>query len=231
MRIAENIEMLKLGGELPIYLTLAWDESNFVLIDTGMPDQTKDIERAVSELGYFFGRCAKDLTHIIITHQDMDHIGCVKDLLKIAPNAKILAHADEAPYMDGSKIPVKLAAALEEYDNETEEEKGYIDEFKQDYEELYFKTDQELKDGDVLPICGGIEIVHTPGHTPGHICLYFQKSKIMVLGDAASVENGELVSFNPIYIHNIDLANQSIEKLKTYDTKGVVGYHSGYFPM
>jgi len=44
--------------------------------------------------------------------------------------------------------------------------------------------DRRVEDGEVISLGGiDLEIVHTPGHNPGHICLYIRKSKIMFSGD------------------------------------------------
>jgi len=43
---------------------------------------------------------------------------------------------------------------------------------KLDYLEFTVNVDKTLEDGEELPFCGGITVIHTPGHTPGHICLY-----------------------------------------------------------
>lgn len=44
--------------------------------------------------------------------------------------------------------------------------------------------DRRVEDGEVISLGGiDLEIVHTPGHNPGHICLYIRKSKIMFAGD------------------------------------------------
>jgi glyoxylase-like metal-dependent hydrolase (beta-lactamase superfamily II) len=40
-----------------------------------------------------------------------------------------------------------------------------------------------VNDGDELPILGGVKILHTPGHTPGSICLYLQSQKLLIAGD------------------------------------------------
>ncbi|MDR2166354.1 MAG: MBL fold metallo-hydrolase [Clostridiales bacterium] len=202
MRIAENVEMLRVGG---LNLTLVWDDESLVLADAARPGQADEIAEAIAAAGF----AAENLTHIVLTHQDMDHIGSVRDLLKIAPNAQILAHVDEAPFMDGRAAMTKSGEILAE--------------------ELRFSVNHELTDGEILPIAGGIKIIHTPGHTPGHICLLLQKSGIMVLGDSASVENGELVGFNPIYIQDMELSKQSIEKIRPIKVAGYVGYHSGFF--
>jgi glyoxylase-like metal-dependent hydrolase (beta-lactamase superfamily II) len=44
--------------------------------------------------------------------------------------------------------------------------------------------DRRINDGDVISLGGiDLEVIHTPGHNPGHICLYIRKSKIMFSGD------------------------------------------------
>ena len=43
---------------------------------------------------------------------------------------------------------------------------------------------KRVNDGDVISLGGiDLEVVHTPGHNPGHICLYIRKSKILFSGD------------------------------------------------
>ncbi|MCK9911855.1 hypothetical protein MXD81_22055, partial [Microbacteriaceae bacterium K1510] len=54
------------------------------------------------------------------------------------------------------------------------------------------KVDRVLTDGEELPYCGGIRVIFTPGHTPGHISLYLQQSKTLVAADAMIVWDGVL---------------------------------------
>ena len=39
-------------------------------------------------------------------------------------------------------------------------------------------------DGQVLPVAGGLRVVHTPGHSPGHVSLLHQPSGLLITGDA-----------------------------------------------
>jgi len=234
MKIADNVAMLPLmatvpGREMALYMTLAWDDSNLVLIDAGIPEQAQAIAKLIADAGFD----AKNLTHIIITHQDMDHIGSISELQKIAPNARLLAHCDEAPYMDGRKTPVRLAGLLENYDTFPPEAQAQIDEYKKSIEagEFRLKIDQELMDKEVLPICGGIEIVHTPGHMPGHIALFLQQSRIMVCGDAANIEDGQISGPNPVHTPDMEMGMQSVEKIKGYPLAGIVAYHGGFLEI
>ncbi|MFP3381467.1 MBL fold metallo-hydrolase, partial [Bacillus sp. SIMBA_069] len=54
------------------------------------------------------------------------------------------------------------------------------------------RVDYTLIDGQELPFCGGIRVIHTPGHTPGHISLYLKQSKILIAGDSMYSVNGIL---------------------------------------
>ena len=235
MKIAENAALISLTenvpgrGEMTWHMTLAWDDNNLVLIDGGIPEKAQAIAKLIADAGFD----VKELTHIIITHQDMDHIGSIPDLLKMAPNAKLLAHCDEAPYMDGRKTPVRLTGLLEKYDTFPPETQAQIDEYKKEAEggKFKLKIDQELTDKELLPICGGIEVVHTPGHMPGHIALFLHTSRIMVCGDAANIEDGQITGPNPAYTADMTLGMQSVEKIKGYPIAGIVAYHGGYLAV
>ena len=41
-----------------------------------------------------------------------------------------------------------------------------------------------MKDKDIFDWCGGLEVIETPGHMPGHISLYLKDSKTLICGDA-----------------------------------------------
>jgi glyoxylase-like metal-dependent hydrolase (beta-lactamase superfamily II) len=228
MRIADNAAMLEIGGNGNfIYPTLTWGNGSLVLIDTGFPGQTDAIAQAIAEEGF----SASDLTHIIITHQDMDHIGCALDFLKLAPSAIVLAHEDEAPYIDGRETPIKLKAMLDHYEDLTSDQKAWCDKLNEGVSNRRIPIGKTLKDKELLPICSGIETVHTPGHTPGHICLYLKESRTMAGGDALNIEDGKLIGPNPLHTCDMELGLKSLEKVKAYDVSGFVSYHCGYLKV
>jgi glyoxylase-like metal-dependent hydrolase (beta-lactamase superfamily II) len=43
---------------------------------------------------------------------------------------------------------------------------------------------EELHDGQELPVAGGLRVVHTPGHTPGHVSLLHPSSGVLITGDS-----------------------------------------------
>lgn len=226
MRIAQNLEMLELPGNTgPMYPVLFWEGRELILVDAGLPGQIDALRAAVAQAGRALGQ----ITRLVITHQDIDHIGCARDLASLG--ATVLAHAEEAPYIQGDKPLIKLAAMEQRLNKLNAEQKAFYQRYKGGAEQSYLKVDRLLKDGDVLPLCGGVEVIHSPGHTPGHIALYLRGSGILLCGDAANIENGALVGANPQYTQDMDLANESLEKLQALNPRAVVCYHGGYLPF
>ena len=53
------------------------------------------------------------------------------------------------------------------------------------------RTDELLSDGEILPVLGGLLVIETPGHTPGHISLFAPSAGILFCGDSiVSEESG-----------------------------------------
>lgn len=61
-------------GSFIVYPTLLWDERHLVLVDTGIPGQLDKIRVLLEREGFGLD----ELTHVIITHQDSDHIGSLR---------------------------------------------------------------------------------------------------------------------------------------------------------
>ncbi len=80
-----------------------------------------------------------------------------------------------------------------------------------------------------LPYLGGVAVIHTPGHTLGHICLYLKDSRILIAGDALDVEEGRLVPAPASTNYNLGLCKQSLQKLAGYVIQSVICYHGGLY--
>ena len=89
--------------------------------------------------------------------------------------------------------------------------------------------DETLIDGQELPYCGGITVIHTPGHTPGHICLYIKQWKILIAGDIFCVNDGILCREDENLNFDNELNLESIQKLMKYDIETVICYHGGLY--
>jgi glyoxylase-like metal-dependent hydrolase (beta-lactamase superfamily II) len=225
MKIAIGVEVIELkGNNGNIHPTLIWDEDEAILVDVGYPGQLREVLAAMNKAGIPLHR----LNKIIITHQDFDHIGGLKEMLT-DHKIQVITLDEEKPYIEGEKplikmTPERLAKMFESLSAEqrSEAEERFL-------QSLRSNVQQAVIDGEVLPYCGGITVIHTPGHTPGHICLYLNRSKILIAGDALNVVDGELVGANPVHTLDMKQAKKSIGKLAKYDIETVICYHGGVF--
>jgi len=204
MKIAKGVEMLHLEfQEFIIHPILLWDDEMAVLIDTGFPGQIEDIRVEMGKVGVSFDK----LKALILTHQDIDHIGSLPELLQnCGSNIKVYAHDLDKPYIEG-ELPLLKDAQVQN------PPKG--------------KVDDTLVDGQELPYCGGILIIHTPGHTPGHISLYLRQSKTLIAGDSMYSVNGILGGIHAPTTLDRKEAQNSLKKYLNLEIDSVVCYHGG----
>ncbi len=226
MRIADNVEMLAIDGENgTLYLTLTWDENELVLFDTGLPMETEALKKAVEDAGFSLEK----VTKVIITHQDLDHVGSAKALSDMG--AEILAHELEAPYIQGDAASVRLTQMEARLDEMGDDERAFYERAKKGAPYFFVHVDHRLHDGDTLNICGGIEVIHTPGHMPGHIALLLKKSNIIVAGDAANITDGALTGANPNFTADMEAAKASFKKMLDKRPYSAVCYHGGHIAL
>lgn len=228
MKIADGVAVLKLTMELMgrqsiIYPTLIWDKDTAILVDTGVPGQLKAIQEGMAIEDVPFDRLVK----VIITHQDIDHIGGLPDLLRESGGRiEVLAHAEEKPYIEGQKPLIKLQMG-KFLDNLPEEQRRRMVALFSNPPKA--GVDRTVADGERLPYCGGITVIATPGHTPGHISLYLNRTKVLITGDALTVSEGTLLGPNPRATADPDQANKSLRKLLPLDIETVICYHGGVY--
>jgi len=204
MEVSKGVANLELDfNGFSIYPTLIWDQEMAILIDTGFPGQMKDLLVAMDKHGV----SREKLKVVILTHQDIDHIGSLPELLQhYGENIKVYAHELDKPYIEG-ELPLLKDGDI------VNPPKG--------------KVDKLLSDGQELPYCGGIRVIHTPGHTPGHISLYLKQSKTLVAGDSMYSENGTLQGIHIPTTLDRELAQQSLKKYAHLDIASVICYHGG----
>jgi glyoxylase-like metal-dependent hydrolase (beta-lactamase superfamily II) len=231
MKAADGVQTIEIAtngmGLTPvIYPTLIWDDETLILVDAGYPGQLTQIEEAVRKAGIAFDK----INRIIITHHDIDHMGSAVSIKEKLPESiKILAHREEIPYIQGEKLPLKLAQLEAGLENLSTGMKAMYEKLKTGFQSYKVNVDRSLTDGEELPYCGGIAVIHTPGHTLGHICLYLKRHKMLIAGDVLRVEDGLLIAAPEQINFDHNMYLKSLAKLTSYDIQTVICYHGGLY--
>lgn len=167
-----------------------------VLIDTGINTNSliSEIEKNID---------IQKLELIILTHCHYDHSAAAEAIAKKS-GARIAIHKDDVELLHQDEASASIA-----FDSRAPS----------------FEPDILLEDGESIPIGNGehLQIIHTPGHTPGGICLYEPASKSLFSGDTVfpqgSIGRTDFTGGNSIKI------SESIEKLTHLDVRTMYPGH------
>jgi glyoxylase-like metal-dependent hydrolase (beta-lactamase superfamily II) len=226
MKIIElPIEFEFNGQKNNINPSLIISKNELTLVDTGYPNFLPFIENEISKNGYDM----KNLKNIIITHYDIDHIGSLYDFKEKYPHINMIASEVESKYISGEMKSERLVQAEEMLENMPIQEIEFGKWFIQQLKNLkHVSIDEKVHDGDWI-LDNECRVVATPGHTSGHISLYFPSLKAVIAGDTAVIENRELVIANPHFCLNVEKAEQSLRKIKDLQAENYYCYHGGTF--
>ncbi|WP_165865833.1 MBL fold metallo-hydrolase [Lucifera butyrica] len=215
-----------LNAPMSIYPVLIWDDKEATLIDTGFPGQFEQLRQSIEEAGASWEK----IKHIIITHQDWDHIGTIPDILTARDGkVTIYAHIQEKPYLEGKipyikMTPERIASRLASLPATIRPQAAAL------FAKIpTFQVNRTLQDRETIPLHGGLEIIHTPGHTPGHICILVKSLSLLIAGDQLRIEKGTLVGPAPEFTPDMPAALQSMKKLADHPIDQVICYHGGWF--
>ncbi|GKU78799.1 MBL fold metallo-hydrolase [Paenibacillus sp. L3-i20] len=230
-----GIAMLSVSADImgkveTLHPTLLWDTNEIIVVDSAYPGQLPLIKQELSVRGITI----EEITRIIVTHQDLDHIGSIPALLEQTNNrAEIISSLLEKPYIQGEKMLIKLTPeAIDEAVHSLPENvpPKWRAAFKHTLSNPpRFPVDTIVSHLEELPYCGGIVALDTPGHTPGHISLYHKTSKTLIAGDALKVVDHQLFLPDPKLCSNYEQAKQSIEQFLHYDVAEIICYHGGKY--
>lgn len=213
-----------------IYPTLIWDEKEVILVDTAYPGQFPLVQQELA----LAGLGDRKVTQLIVTHQDLDHIGSATALKEWAgPDLRIHAHPLEKPYIEGRKMLLKLTpqaieAAVSALPVSVPPE--WKAAFRMTLEQPpRVDVDQEIVHLETLPYTGGLLVLATPGHTPGHISLYHAASKTLIAGDALQIVDGQLQLPDAALCSDFEQAVTSLRQLPDYEIEAVFCHHGGAY--
>ena len=143
-------------------------DGQVTLVDCGISRAPARIVAGLAGIG----RTPKDVTRILLTHAHSDHAGGAREMVTRTGTAGVGIHEDDVEYvLAGHNAPGPqttmgrlLARGPVHFDP--------------------IEASEVLVDGQVLDVAGGLRVVHTPGHTPGHVSLLHEDSGVLITGDA-----------------------------------------------
>jgi glyoxylase-like metal-dependent hydrolase (beta-lactamase superfamily II) len=179
-------------------------EPDLSLIDTGYRGSQSRIARAIA----LHGRSIDDLARVICTHGHPDHAGCARALGQ--SGASIFMHpADRAGLRTGWRAAIRHPSRGRVFAAMTPEPTDFV----------------PIVDGDVLPVLGGLEVVHTPGHTPGSVCLYGARDGVLFVGDVLQRRFGRVSYASGLYSDDHAAAKRSVKRLAALDVETIIFSH------
>jgi glyoxylase-like metal-dependent hydrolase (beta-lactamase superfamily II) len=192
LEIAPGIYQLKVPipdnalGHLNCYLIEGKD--GWLLIDTGWytVEAFDSLQKGLKDLGL----TTTDISTMIITHIHPDHFGLAGKIKQVSPRTKLLTHQWEADMIESRYIKLtnlidKMSVMLQSHGVPSLDRSALE---SASMPALQFVTvtfpDRILYGGEIISTgVYDLEVIWTPGHSPGHVCLYEPKNRFLFSGD------------------------------------------------
>lgn len=179
------------------YVYLITGDEN-ILVDTGRPGQGKGILKDLKAIGIK----PEDIKHILITHHDVDHVGSLAFLEK-STGARIWASEKDIPYIYGKKSRPGIKRLI-----------SVIMPIKKPKKITPYPDNQRIADINVIP---------TPGHTPGHVSLIYRD--VLLAGDLLKTSRGKIVPMSSFMNWDDSILKESVNKINNYDIQWICPAH------
>jgi len=169
-----NLFQLTYLGCINMYLVR--EEDGFTLIDTALESCAEPIIQAAQQLG-------SPIVRIVLTHAHDDHAGALDKLHELLPEAEVAISARDARFLSGD---MSLDADEPE------------DKLRGGWHIHKTRPSRLLHEGDHI---GSLEVIASPGHTPGHASFLDTRDRTLIAGDAFQTLGGVAVSgiFVPLF--------------------------------
>ena len=185
-----------------VFLVDTYSEDGLILIDCGM--SLEMIKKSITKSGLN----PRDIQHCILTHFHIDHIGACHDLKMYNQKVKFYAHELDAKAIEEKGHDQKTAASW----------------YSVDYIPVSLEK-KITKEREILHLGNyDFQCIHTPGHTPGSICVYIEidNKKILFGQDIHG-------PFYPAFGSNLEDYQISMNKLLNLEIDILCEGHFGIF--
>lgn len=167
--LAEGVQRIATGRGDRENAFLVDGDDGLTLIDVGWAGAPAVLTNALAERGHGLA----DVRRIVITHAHPDHVRGLAEFHRLT-RAKVLIHAGDADWLRRGRVPVSGRH-------------GRIGALVDALPLLHWQpviADGELVDGELIEGSGGLRVIHTPGHSPGHVVIRHEPSRTVLVGDA-----------------------------------------------
>ncbi len=210
-------------------------DDGFVLVDCGwdMPDALEALRKGLDDLGIRL----EDLRTLVITHNHPDHYGLAGRLVKLASCGLLMHRLDavhiESRYVDMASLEAEMESWLRIHGAPKDELMAMVKGSEMILKLINVaKPDIEVSGGETIAAGDAEwEVIWTPGHSVGHICLYERTKKAFLSGDHI---------LNPISpsvgLHAQSMGNplsdylSSLHAIRELDVETVLPAHGDEFP-
>ncbi|MBI4328457.1 MAG: MBL fold metallo-hydrolase [Chloroflexi bacterium] len=186
-------------------VAVLFDAEGIVLVDTGWRRSLGLVEAGLKALGSTLAA----VRLVVLSHSHPDHMGELANVVA-ATGAKVAVHwkevetvanrAEALPSPFHNPLLARLTAPLLP---------------------LFYgppvPVAYSLQDGDRLPTAREVRVIHTPGHTPGNICLFMPSERLLFAGDALQYRFHRLSPPAFWVTHNYPQATDSLKRLLNLD--------------
>jgi glyoxylase-like metal-dependent hydrolase (beta-lactamase superfamily II) len=176
------------------------DDGQVTLVDAGTKRAPKRIVAGLEHIGV----APSDVTRLVVTHAHPDHVGGLATM-RGRTGATVSVHERDAAYVREGKGPVLDRTRLG----------GRL--LRRNSAGPPTPVDVELVDGQVLDIAGGLRVVHTPGHTPGHVALLHEPTGVLVTGDSIWNMRGRMTWSVPMFCTDFAMSKETAGVLGELD--------------
>lgn len=153
------------------------EADGFTLIDVGWASAVPTIVAALKGLG----RSVTDIQRIVLTHAHPDHVAGVADLRDLSA-AQVFIHEQDASWVGAGRVPAFGRSGWQ----------GRLLDRLPALRWQPFAPDGLLSNGQLVPGSAGLRVLHTPGHTAGHLAFVHEPSRVVFVGDAVVHRRGQL---------------------------------------